>query len=398
MLWAPRAWRLAGILNKQAFHGSAPLPYAAARHALLECPLSRAYNFSAGPGALPEPVLQQVQSELLEWRDARASVMEISHRDKSFVALAEQAEADLRSLLDVPSNYKVLFLQGGATAQFALLPMNFAAPGQAADYVLTGAWGEKAAKEAKTLCAARVVASSAEQNYTSVPAVADWQLSEDAAYLHVTPNETIHGVEFYDLPERSAPVFADVSSTILSRPLDVSRYGVLYAGAQKNIGPSGITVLIVREDLLERQPRPLPQILSYRAHAENGSMLNTPPTLGWYIAALVFQWAQREGGLSVIGARNQRKAQALYAAIDGSGGFYANPVDPRYRSWMNVPFVLRAPELDGPFLKGAEAAGLLGLKGHRAVGGMRASIYNAMPEAGVTALIEYMREFQRSNG
>jgi phosphoserine aminotransferase len=360
--------------------------------------MSRAHNFSAGPGALPEPVLRRVQEELLEWRTARASVMEISHRDKVFVDLAEKAEADLREIFGVPANYKVLFLQGGATTQFALLPMNLAAPGQAADYVVTGAWGEKAAKEAKTLCSVKIAASSEAQNFTTVPDVASWQLSDDAAFLHVTPNETIHGVEFYDLPAASAPVVADVSSTILSRPLDVSKYGVLYAGAQKNIGPSGITVMIVREDLLARQPRPLPQILNYKAHADNGSMLNTPPTFAWYVSALVFEWIKSEGGLAAIGARNQRKAQALYAAIDGSGGFYANKVDPRYRSWMNVPFVLPNAELDSPFLKGAEAAGLLGLKGHRAVGGMRASIYNATGEDAVAALIEYMGEFQRKHG
>ncbi|MFO1494229.1 MAG: 3-phosphoserine/phosphohydroxythreonine transaminase [Lysobacterales bacterium] len=360
--------------------------------------MSRAFNFSAGPGALPEAVLRQAQEEMLEWRSARASVMEISHRDKVFVELAERAEADLRQILAIPANYKVLFLQGGATTQFALLPMNLAAADQAVDYVVTGAWGEKAYKEAKPLCAARVAASSETSNYTTVPALADWKLSDGAAYLHVTPNETIHGVEFYDLPAESAPVVADVSSTILSRPLDVSRYGVLYAGAQKNIGPSGITVLIVREDLLDRKPRSLSQILQYKAHADNGSMLNTPPTFAWYIAALVFQWVQQQGGLAAIGARNQRKAEALYAAIDGSGGYYTNKVDPRYRSWMNVPFVLPSADLDGPFLKGAEAEGLLGLKGHRAVGGMRASIYNATGEDAVAALIGYMREFQRKHG
>jgi phosphoserine aminotransferase len=360
--------------------------------------VSRAYNFSAGPGALPEAVLRQAQEEMLDWRDARASVMEISHRDKAFVQLAERAEATLREILAVPANYKVLFLQGGATTQFALLPMNFAAADQAADYVVTGAWGEKAFKEARSLCAAKIAASSEASNFTTVPDVADWKLSDGAAYLHVTPNETIHGVEFYDLPAHSAPVLADVSSTILSRPLDVSKYGVLYAGAQKNIGPSGITVMIVRDDLLDRKVRPLPQILSYKAHADNQSMLNTPPTFGWYIAALVFDWVKREGGLAAIGARNERKARALYAAIDGSGGFYTNKVDVRYRSWMNVPFILPSAELDGPFLKGAEAAGLLGLKGHRAVGGMRASIYNATDEAAVAVLIDYMREFQKKHG
>ena len=360
--------------------------------------MSRAHNFSAGPGALPEAVLRQAQEELLEWRGARASVMEISHRDKAFVELAERAEADLREILSVPASYKVLFLQGGATGQFALLPMNFAAPDQPADYVVTGAWGEKAAKEANSLCAARVVASSEQQKFRTVPDVHSWQLSENAAYLHVTPNETIHGVEFYDLPANSAPVFADVSSTILSRPLDVSKYGVLYAGAQKNIGPSGITVVIVREDLLERKPRPMAQILTYKAHADNGSMLNTPPTFGWYVSALVFEWIKREGGLKTIGERNARKAAALYQAIDDSGGFYTNSIDTRYRSWMNVPFTLADDELDAPFLKGAEAAGLLGLKGHRAVGGMRASLYNAVSEESVAVLIDYLREFQRKNG
>lgn len=359
--------------------------------------MSRAFNFSAGPAVLPEAVLQQAQAEMLEWRDARASVMEISHRDKVFVDLAERAEASLRELMQIPADYKVLFLQGGATTQFALLPMNLAKPGQSADYVVTGAWGEKAAKEAKTLCAVKLAASGEQSQYTSVPAVDTWQLSEDAAYLHVTPNETIHGVEFYDLPASSAPVVADFSSTILSRPIDVSRYGVIYAGAQKNIGPSGITVLIARGDLLERQPRPLPQIFNYKAHAENGSMLNTPPTFAWYIAALVFDWMKAQGGVAALGAANQRKADTLYRYIDASG-YYVNKVDPRYRSWMNVPFVLPSEALDAPFLKGAQARGLLGLKGHRAVGGMRASIYNAMPQAGVDALVEYMREFAQQNG
>lgn len=359
--------------------------------------MSRAFNFSAGPAVLPEAVLQQAQAEMLEWRDARASVMEISHRDKVFVDLAERAEASLRELMQIPADYKVLFLQGGATTQFALLPMNLAKPGQSADYVVTGAWGEKAAKEAKTLCAVKLAASGEQSQYTSVPAVDSWQLSEDAAYLHVTPNETIHGVEFYDLPASSAPVVADFSSTILSRPIDVSRYGVIYAGAQKNIGPSGITVLIARGDLLERQPRPLPQIFNYKAHAENGSMLNTPPTFAWYIAALVFDWMKAQGGVAALGAANQRKADTLYRYIDASG-YYVNKVDPRYRSWMNVPFVLPTEALDAPFLKGAQARGLLGLKGHRAVGGMRASIYNAMPQAGVDALVEYMREFAQQNG
>ena len=358
----------------------------------------RAYNFSAGPAALPEPVLEQAREELLDWRGQRASVMELSHRGKAFEACAAEAEADLRELLAIPDGYKVLFLQGGATQQFALIPMNLAAGGQA-DYVLSGHWSEKAVAEAKQVTGVRVAGSSAGGGYTDIPDPAGWQVGADAAYLHYTPNETIHGVEFHEVPDvGGVPLVADMSSNILSRPLDVSRFGLIYAGAQKNIGPSGLCVLIVREELLARCPPSLPKILSYAAHAANGSMLNTPPTFAWYLAGLVFRWLKQQGGLAAMAGRNRAKAALLYGAIDGSGGYYRNPVAPRARSWMNVPFTLPDPALDASFLEGAGAAGLLALKGHRAVGGMRASLYNAMPLDGVQALVDYMREFARTHG
>jgi phosphoserine aminotransferase len=360
--------------------------------------VSRGYNFSAGPAALPEEVLLQAQAELLEWGTARASVMEISHRGKDFIAMAEQAERDLRELLSIPANYKVLFLQGGATQHFAQIPLNFARRDQAVDYVLTGDWSEKAAKEAKPLANVRIAASSAETNYDRIPARADWSLDAAAAYVHVTPNETIRGVEFLDIPDVGAvPLIGDVSSTILSRPLDVSRYALLYAGAQKNIGPSGLVVMIARDDLLERCPKDIPKIFNYAEHAAQGSMLNTPNTWGWYLAGLVFKWVKKHGGVAAMGERNRAKAELLYGYIDGSG-YYRNPVDVSARSWMNVPFTLPREELDAAFLKESEAAGLLALKGHRAVGGMRASIYNAVPLEGVQALVDFMRDFARRNG
>jgi phosphoserine aminotransferase len=359
----------------------------------------RAFNFSAGPAALPEPVLVQARDELLEWGGERASVMEVSHRGKAFVACAAQAEADLRELLAIPAGYRVLFLQGGATQHFAQIPMNFARSDQAADYVLSGHWSEKALAEAGTYCRPVVVASSAEGGYRDIPDPATWRLSDDAAYVHYTPNETIHGVEFHDIPQvGAAPLVADMSSTILSRPLDVARFGMVYAGAQKNIGPSGLCVLIVREDLLERRPAPLARIFSYAAHAASDSMLNTPPTFAWYLAGLVFRWLKAQGGLAAMEAQNREKARLLYAAIDDSGGFYSNPVAARARSWMNVPFVLRDAALDAPFLAGAQEAGLMALKGHRALGGMRASLYNAMPVAGVQALVGFMQDFARRHG
>lgn len=361
--------------------------------------MSRGWNFSAGPAALPEAVLRRAQEELLEWDGARASVMEVSHRGKAFEAMANQAEADLRSLLAIPDNYQVLFLQGGATQHFAQIPMNFCADGQRADYVVTGHWGEKAVKEAAPYAQAYIAASSASGNFTTIPPREGWDLGAGAAYVHYTPNETIHGVEFHGVPEvGEVPLIADMSSDILSRPMDVSRFGAIYAGAQKNIGPSGLVVMIVRDDLLQRNPRVLPKIFRYAEHAAQHSMLNTPNTWGWYLAGLTFQWLIGQGGLSAMEQRNRAKADALYAAIDGSGGYYRNPVQPVARSRMNVPFVLHNAALDPVFLRESEETGLLALKGHRAVGGMRASLYNAMPIEGVTALTQFMRDFVQRHG
>lgn len=360
--------------------------------------MSRIYNFSAGPAALPEAVLQRAREEMLEWNGLGASVMEISHRGKPFETLAAKAEQDLRDLLAVPDDYAVLFLQGGATQHFAQVPMNIA-HGRSADYVLTGHWGEKAQKEASKACATRVAASAAYDGYRSIPDRASWQLDPDAAYVHLTPNETIHGVEFHNVPDVGAvPIVADMSSTLLSRPVDISRYGIIYACAQKNMGPSGLVVLIIRRDLLTHAPSSLPDILRYDKHAENGSMLNTPPTFSWYLAGLIFEWLKDQGGLSAMAALNRGKSAALYAAIDGSNGYYRNNVESAARSWMNVPFQLHDDALDAAFLKEAEAAGLAALKGHRAVGGMRASLYNAMPMAGVEALVAFMADFARRHG
>jgi phosphoserine aminotransferase len=361
--------------------------------------MSRAYNFSAGPAALPEAVLLQAQRELLEWGAERASVMEISHRGKAFETMAAQAESDLRELLAVPDNYRILFLQGGATQHFAQIPMNLARADQPADYIVTGAWGQKAVAEAKSYCKVNVAATSEAGNFTSLPARSEWRLSPGAAYVHVTPNETIHGVEFHETPDTGEiPLVADMSSTILSRGIDVNRYGLIYAGAQKNIGPSGLVVVIVRDDLLERAPSNLAKILTYAAHAKEHSLLNTPPTFAWYLAGLVFKWMKAEGGMPAFAARNRFKAETLYAAIDGSGGYYRNPVDPTARSWMNIPFTLHDAALDEVFLTESKAAGLLSLKGHRAVGGMRASVYNAMPPEGVQALVDFMRDFSTRHG
>jgi len=360
--------------------------------------VSRGYNFSAGPAALPEEVLRQAQAELLEWDGVGASVMEISHRGKEFIALAEESERDLRDLMAIPDNYKVLFLQGGATQHFAQIPMNIARRDQTVDYVLTGDWGEKAIKEAKPLANARTVASSADTNYDRIPARATWDLDPNAAYVHYTPNETIRGVEFAEIPDVGrVPLVADLSSTILSRPIDVSRFGIIYAGVQKNIGPSGLVVMIVRDDLLARSPKDIPKIFNYAEHAAQGSMLNTPNTIGWYLASLVFKWVKKQGGLAAMAERNRAKAELLYGYIDASG-YYKNPVEKSARSWMNVPFTLPREELDEPFLKAAKSAGLLALKGHRAVGGMRASIYNAMPIEGVQALVGFMKDFAQRNG
>lgn len=361
--------------------------------------MSRAYNFSAGPAALPEPVLRQVQAELLEWRDERASVMEVSHRGKAFVECAAAAERDLRELMGVPSGYHVLFLQGGATTLSALLALNLARADQAADFVLTGHWGEKALDNMAPSLKANVAASAKAGGYTGIPPRDGWALTPGAAFVHYTPNETIHGVEFHDIPDvGDVPLVADVSSNFLSAPVDVSRFGVLYGGAQKNLGPSGLAIAIVRKDLLGRHGRALPPIFELENQARSDSMFNTPPTFAWYVLGLVLQWVRAEGGAAAMGERNRRKAANLYAAIDGSGGFYCNPVEAAARSWMNVPFFLPDEAREKAFLKEADAAGLLGLKGHRAVGGIRASIYNAMPEAGVQALVDFMADFARRHG
>ena len=360
--------------------------------------MSRAYNFSAGPAALPESVLRQAQAEMLEWGKARASVMEISHRGKDFIALAAESERDLRQLLQIPQNYKVLFLQGGATQHFAQIAMNFARKDQSTDYVVTGAWGEKAAKEAKPLTGVKIAANSEASNFTTIPARETWTLDSNAAYVHYTPNETIHGVEFQSIPNvGDVPLVADMSSDILSRPIDVSKFGVIYAGAQKNIGASGLVVMIVRDDLLARCPKDIPKIFNYAEFAANDSMLNTPNTFGWYLAGLVFKWLIAEGGLEAVGARNRAKAELIYGYIDGSG-YYKNPVEKSSRSWMNVPFTLPREELDAAFIKESEAAGLMALKGHRAVGGMRASLYNAVPLEAVQALVDFMKDFAKRNG
>ena len=361
--------------------------------------MTRVFNFSAGPAVLPEAVLQQAQAEMLDWHGSGMSVMEMSHRGQEFLAIAEKAEADLRELMNVPSHYKVLFMQGGAVGQFAMVPMNLLRGKKSADYVNTGEWSKKAIKEAKIFAAVNVAASGEATNFTTVPPQNTWKLDSNAAYVHYTPNETIGGVEFGFIPETgNVPLVADMSSTILSRPVDVSRFGVIYGGAQKNMGQAGLTIVIVREDLMGQAMPGTPSIFDYKITADNGSMFNTPPTYAWYIAGLVFEWLKKNGGLKAMGEINRRKAEKLYAFIDASGGFYRNPVEQQSRSWMNIPFTLKDPALDEAFLKGAKAAGMIQLKGHRSVGGMRASIYNAMPESGIDALIAYMRDFMQRQG
>jgi phosphoserine aminotransferase len=357
----------------------------------------RVFNFAPGPAALPLEVLEQARDEMTDWRGSGMSVMEISHRSKAFLAVAAEAEADLRELLAIPGDYKVLFMQGGATGQFSAIPMNLARADASADYVNTGSWSNKALGEARRYCQVNVAADGAGSNYTTVPPRAKWKLTPGAAYLHYTPNETIGGVEFPFVPQVDAPLVADMSSTILSRPIDVSRFGLIYAGAQKNIGPSGLCVVIVREQLLGHAREGTPGVWNYKAVADDGSMLNTPPTFAWYLAGLVLKWLKRQGGLAVMGERNRAKAELLYATIDNSS-FYRNPVDPACRSWMNVPFVLAKPELDKTFVTEAGQAGMTNLAGHRSVGGMRASLYNATPIEAVRALTEFMREFARRHG
>lgn len=359
--------------------------------------MSRVHNFSAGPAALPEAVLQQIRDDIPDWAGTGSSVMEVSHRGKEFVALAAEAEQDLRELLAIPDDYSVIYMQGGATLQFAATVLNLSAPGDTVDYVVTGSWGKKAVKEASRFCNVNVAADAEESRYTHIPLESSWQKSANAAFLHYTPNETIGGVEFHFVPETgSVPLVADMSSTILSRPVDVSRFGVIYAGAQKNIGPAGITLVIVRNDLLEKARADAPTLLTYKAYAESDSMTNTPPVFAWYVAGLVYKHLKANGGLEAVAATNKRKATKLYAAIDGSG-FYSNPVQPDCRSLMNVPFILAQPELDASFLEKAAASGLTNLKGHRSVGGMRASIYNAVSEAAVDDLIAFMHEFQKAH-
>jgi phosphoserine aminotransferase len=348
---------------------------------------------------LPQAVLERARQEMLDWDGSGASVMEQSHRGKRFIAMAAQAGGDLRSLLGIPDDYAVLFLQGGATQHFAQIPMNLAGEGESADYIDSGHWSSKAISEAAPYVRVNVAASAKADGYRRLPPRETWQLDPGAAYVHYTPNETIHGVEFHDVPEvGSVPLVADMSSNILSAPLEVSRFGLIYAGAQKNIGPSGLVVMIIRRDLLARQGRPMARIFRYAEHAAADSMLNTPNTWGWYLAGLTFQWLLQQGGLGVMAERNRAKADLLYRAIDGSGGYYRNPVDPADRSCMNVPFTLHESALDAAFLQESEAAGLMALKGHKAVGGMRASLYNAVPLEAVQALTAFMRDFAQRHG
>ncbi|WP_115048925.1 3-phosphoserine/phosphohydroxythreonine transaminase [Xanthomonas arboricola] len=361
--------------------------------------MTRAFNFSAGPATLPESVLRQAQAEMVEWNGVGASIVEISHRSADFIAVAAAAEADLRSLLSIPDDYAVLFTAGGATTIQALLPLNFAAPGQAADYVITGHWGKTAIRQAATYVDARIAADGQAGGFTDIPPVASWTLSPHSAYVHITANETIHGVEFRETPAvGTLPLFADFSSSIASEPLDVSRYGLIYAGAQKNLGPVGISVLIVRRDLLERAGQPRADIFNYASHAARDSMLNTPPTWNWYLLGLTVKWMLEQGGVEEFARRNAEKAALVYGAIDGSGGFYRNLVTPAVRSRMNIPFFLPDEQLDALFVSESKAAGLLALKGHKAVGGIRASLYNAMPVAGAQALASFMHDFRQRHG
>jgi len=358
--------------------------------------MKRKYNFSAGPAALPTEVLEQAQSELLDWNGTGVSVMEMSHRSKEYMEIAATAEADFRELLAIPNNYKVLFLQGGAHSQFAAIPLNLLRGKDSADYLDTGIWSRKAIAEASRYCKVNIVSSSESSNYTTIAPVNEWNTNPNAAYLHYVYNETIGGLELSQEPEleNQVPMVADMSSTILSRPIDVSKYGMIYAGAQKNIGPAGLTLVIIREDLLGDAQESTPTMLNYSVHAETGSMYNTPATYSWYLAGLVFKWIKEQGGLNAMAELNHRKSQKLYNAIDDSD-FYSNQVDKEFRSWMNVPFNLIDESLNDKFLAEAVKVDLVALKGHKSVGGMRASIYNAMPEEGVDALLEMMTGFEK---
>ncbi|HTE40691.1 MAG TPA: 3-phosphoserine/phosphohydroxythreonine transaminase [Steroidobacteraceae bacterium] len=360
--------------------------------------MKRAFNFSAGPAVLPVEVLEQAREEMLDWRGSGMSVMEMSHRGKEFISIHAQAEKDVRELLGVPTNYKVLFMQGGAIGENAIVPMNLLRGKSTADYINTGEWSKKSIKEAKKYATINVAASGEAGNFTSIPDRATWKLDPNAAYVHICSNETIGGVQFHYTPDTgTVPLVADMSSDILSRPIDVAKYGLIYAGAQKNMGPAGLTLVIVRDDLIGQALPATPTAFDYKQQAENDSMYNTPPTYAIYIAGLVFQWIKSHGGIQAIEAHNRKKAGLIYDYLD-STKFYSNPVALSDRSLMNVPFKLPNEALDEPFLKGAQALNMLQLKGHRSVGGMRASIYNAMPLAGVEALVTYMKEFEKKNG
>ena len=360
--------------------------------------MDRIFNFSAGPATLPQAVLEQARDELVNWHGSGMSVMEMSHRGKEYMSIQAEAEADLRELMGIPANYKVLFLQGGASMQFAMVPMNLLRGKASADYLNTGEWSKKAIKEAKKYGAVNVVASSEDKNFSYAPTQDAWQLDPNAAYLHYTPNETIGGVEIFWTPETGkVPLVADMSSTILSRVIDVSKFGLIYAGAQKNIGPAGLTIVIVRDDLIGETIAGTPTMFDYKNHADNDSMVNTPPTYAIYIAGLVFKQLKANGGLGGMEETNRAKAKLLYDALDASS-FFHSPVAPENRSLMNIPFTLKDAALDEEFLKGAKARGMVQLKGHRSVGGMRASIYNAMPIEGVQALVTWMAEFEKQHG
>jgi len=360
--------------------------------------MTRVHNFSAGPATLPEPVLRQAAQEMLDWHGSGMSVMEMSHRGREFMSIAAEAEQDLRDLLEVPSGYKVLFMQGGAIAQNAILPLNLMRGRSGADYVDTGEWSRKSIQEAQRYGDVHIAASSKASKDRCIPPRQTWSLRADADYVHICANETIGGVEYHWVPDTGGvPLVADMSSNLLSRPVDVSRYGLIYGGAQKNIGPSGLTLVIVRDDLIGHASAACPSAFDYKRVADNGSMYNTPPTYAIYIAGLVFKWLKAQGGLAAMAQRNQAKAALLYDFLDASA-FYANPIDRSCRSLMNVPFFLHDDALDDAFLAGAQAAGLVQLKGHRVVGGMRASIYNAMPMAGVQALVDYLRDFEHRHG
>ncbi|HWA37498.1 MAG TPA: 3-phosphoserine/phosphohydroxythreonine transaminase [Burkholderiales bacterium] len=357
--------------------------------------MSRIFNFSAGPAMLPTEALARAGDEMLDWRGTGMSIMEMSHRGKEFISVYEEAERDLRELLALPASHRILFLQGGATLQFAQVPMNLLHGRGKADYVVTGEWSKKAVKEAKAYCDVAIAASSEDRNFTYAPK--NWNVRKDAAYVHYCSNETIGGVEYFAVPEVSVPLVADMSSHFLSRPMDLSKFGLVYAGAQKNAGPAGLTFVIVREDLLGKPEKGTPSVMDYKLQAEADSMLNTCPTYAIYVAGLVFKWLKQQGGLAAIERRNMEKAALLYDFLDGSA-FFHNPVAKEDRSRMNVPFTLKDAKLDDEFLKGAAKRGMVALKGHRSVGGMRASIYNAMPVEGVRALVDYMKEFEKQHG